>query len=37
MMGGVTDRVRDIVEFVKLVEAAESKPGKRGSCKKKVV
>ncbi len=35
MAAGVTDRLWEIGEIVKLVEDAETKPGKRGSYKKK--
>jgi IS1 family transposase len=35
MAAGVADRLWDIGDIVKLVEAAESKPGKRGSYKKR--
>lgn len=36
MEAGVSDRVWDVVDIVKLVENAEAKPGKRGPYKKKV-
>jgi hypothetical protein len=34
MEAGVSDRVWDVVDIVKLVEGAEPKPGKRGPYKK---
>jgi len=36
MQAGVSDRVWDVVDIVKLVEDAEPKPGQRGPYKKKV-
>jgi len=35
MEAGVSDRVLDVVDIVKLVEDVEPKPGKRGRYKKK--
>lgn len=35
MQAGVSDRVWGVVDIVKLVEAAEEAPKKRGPCKKK--
>jgi hypothetical protein len=36
MAAGVADRLWDIGEIVRLIEAAETKPGKRGLYKKRV-
>jgi hypothetical protein len=37
MQAGVSDRVWDVVDIVKLVEEAETKPGKRGPYKKHAI
>ena len=37
MAAGVTDRLWDVSDLVAVLEAAEAKPAKRGSYKKKIV
>jgi hypothetical protein len=37
MQAGVSERLWDVVDIVKLVEEAEAKPGKRGPYKKRAV